>query len=560
MPSLDEILGDTLLFTAARGAKIEPVEVTGPFTCPDPKPRMPAEGADDEAIEWRLRHNSIWHWIHHGAAPGAFLDLTVRSRGMGMEYRHPVKVCDAVVLDHVRVQREGEIGWLDLPIEDRFVIRRYYSHTGRVEEGGTGLWQIRLGADPSAMIVLGYELGPDGIRPLSGDVGTDELPFMPEKTTPRGFEFIAGERRKAWVCVGPSRFVVAFELVVCREDNTYVPPGAIGFARMFPLVWVMGSENLQRVEAQVTVQRPKHGMTHGDPTMDSEVIALVTADANQDHVPIIPDDKHIPYWQDFFEYYDTDPATTFASREPESFDHVLQRKAEVTLADARHKRKRTIERCVFRLSPGLRPDLRVVGDSLKWPRQGQFDNVHLAPRMRLDFEQGGHRLSLDDIVMAPFCIHDCLHMHSRWSSMHHDKHLLGFDGFTPHRVPGAPTVPSNQTVFATFPSRSTLRYRAVAEPASAGQWQCFLHHGFGYVIDTWPAETVPVLGLEFSGRGALGLVEAAVVANAWSFDEPFSDMPDTSDGWARLYWRLRFGGTDSEVAERLTFDLAECLR
>jgi hypothetical protein len=560
MPSLDEILRDTLLFTGARGANIEPVEKTSPFVCPDPSPRMPSADADDEAIESRIRGNPIWHWLHNESTPGVFLNLTARSRGMGMQYRHPVKVCEAVVLDHVRVQREGELGFLDLPIQERFVIRRYFTRTGRVKDGGGGFWPIRLGLDPSAMVVLGFELGPDGIRPLSGEVETDELPFMPDPTTPRGFSFIAGERRKGFICVGPARYVVAFELVTCREDNTYVPPGAIGFARMFPLVWVMASENLQRVETQVTIQRPKHGMTHGDPTMDSEVIALVTADANQDHVPIVPDDKHIPYWQDFFEYYDTDPATTFAAREPEPFDHILQRTGEVTMVDARHRQKRVIEKCVFRLGFGLSPDRRVIGDSVKSPGQGQFDNVHLAPRMRLDFVQGGERVSLEDIAMAPFCIHDCLHMHARWSAMHRDKHLLGFDGFRPFAQAGAPAVPPNQTVFASFPDRRTLRYRAVADAVDAGEWQCFLHHGFAYVIDTWPARTVEVGPVQMTGEGALNLIKTAAAVNAFNFGEPFPDMPGTSDGWARVYWRLRFGGKGGDVAERLTFDLSECLR
>lgn len=257
------------------------------------------------------------------------------------------------------------------------------------------------------------------------------------------------------------------------------------------------------------------------------------------------------YWQDFFEYYDTDPATTFADREPASFDHVLQRKGEVTLADARHERKRTIERCVFRLPLGFGEEHRTIGNSEKEPRQGQFDNVHLAPRMRLAFEQDGHRVTLDDIVMAPFCIHDCLHMHSRWSAMHHDKHLLGFDGFTPHRVSGAPTVPRNQTIFASFPDRRTLRYRAVAEPATAGQWQCFLHHGFGYVIDVWPGLVNALL---------FRALDVAVDRAASLNSESYLDMPRDGDGWARLYWRLRFGGTFGRTAERLSFDLAECLR
>ncbi|MBC7893900.1 MAG: hypothetical protein H7066_00715 [Cytophagaceae bacterium] len=413
---------------------------------------------------------------------------------------------------------------------------------------------------------------------------------MPEKTTPRGLEFIAGDRTQAWVSIGNSRYLVILEMVTCREDNTYVPPGAIGFARMFPLVWAMANEDLERIEIQFTAQRPRHAMTHDDPTMERDIIAKVFADVNQDHVPIWPDEKHLPYWQDFFEYYVLDPAKEFKGREPETFDHPLQRRGEVTMVDSRQVEARKIDDCVFRLVVGTQPDRRVIGSSLKRPRQGQFDNVHLAPRMRVPAARGlrpseaarmvasieagsgsavvrdnasdpsARDVFVTEIVMAPFCIHDCLHLHTRWSAGHQDKHLRGFDGFTPHATRGAPAVPANQSVFVSFPTPYTLRYRAVAEPAAAGEWQCFVHHGFGYVIDTWPAPVLSALGIPVSGKAALDGIKVVAALNAFNHDEPLPDLSDDGDGWSRVYWRMRFGGKDDVIAERLTFDLDKCLR
>ena len=49
--------------------------------------------------------------------------------------------------------------------------------------------------------------------------------------------------------------------------------------------------------------------------------------------------------------------------------------------------------------------------------QGEFDNLHIAPRMTVkpDLLKLNPKLQgLDSIVMAPFCIHDCFHMHWRW--------------------------------------------------------------------------------------------------------------------------------------------------
>jgi hypothetical protein len=84
-----------------------------------------------------------------------------------------------------------------------------------------------------------------------------------------------------------------------------------------------------------------------------------------------------------------------------------------------------------------------------------------------------------------------------------------------------------------------------------------LHHGFGYVIDLWPAPSF--VGIAKS-RALFGTLKVVVNTDSVARKEPYSGMPDDGDGWARLYWRLRYGGTTSKVAERLTFDLAECLR
>lgn len=60
---------------------------------------------------------------------------------------------------------------------------------------------------------------------------------------------------------------------------------------------------------------------------------------------------------------------------------------------------------------------RTMVDAVKWPRQGQFDSIHLAPRMkadlllaRSDLQMPAYSDTLSEIIMAPFCEHDCMHV------------------------------------------------------------------------------------------------------------------------------------------------------
>jgi hypothetical protein len=589
MPKLDALLEATLLRTACHQTDTAPINVIKRFECPKPHPVFPEKSLNSTTGEHIIRNNHIWHWMNAGT-PGAFYKVTVRSRGMGMKYNMPVPVADAVVFDSVRVQRKAtgpnDPPWIDLPIRDEFVLAREFIRDGWIEDGKSSWWPIQLPVDASCMVVLGYELAEGDIPVPLKDKDSQFLDsFMPKKKAKGVFGFFAKDHKDAVVVVGPTKFVVVLEFVTVREDNTYVPPGAIGFARMFPLTWVMSSEAMGRIEIQTTVQRPKKGMSHDDPTMDDVIVPLVTADVNQDHVPIWPDDKHLPWWDAFFEYYETNAYTAFKGRDPTSFDHPLMRPGEISFVDNRHVEKRRIKDCVYRHVVGTPPDALAIGDSVKQPRQGQFDNIHMAPRMLLTFakdvddeeanrlisaiEAGGGSarknasktgtgfdVTLTDIVMAPFCIHDCLHFHTRWSTGHHVKALRGFSGFSPHMVRGATAVPENQSVFVSFPKQYMLRYRAIAEGVEAGDWQVFCHHGFGYVCDAWPGNAATN---QPPGELLLNGIKLAINMAAVGNDEPFS-LPDDGDGWSRLYWRLRFGGEDDQVVERLTFDLEKCMR
>ncbi len=132
-----------------------------------------------------------------------------------------------------------------------------------------------------------------------------------------------------------------------------------------------------------------------------------------------------------------------------------------------------------------------------------------------------------------------------------EKPTLGFSEGRPYSKAGAPAVPENQTVFASFPNDHTVVYRSVAEGCTAGEWQVFCHHGAGYAIAEWPHPASLV---------RLTMLSTAVHVLA---DAPFPIFPDMPVSWPAFYWRCRWTGDPSRrdvPVERLEFNLERCLR
>jgi hypothetical protein len=338
----------------------------------------------------------------------------------------------------------------------------------------------------------------------------------------------------------------------------------MGFARLHPHAFLIGNDDAaESFEITITMERPSKAMTHGDPEMEPDIGTLLVADTNDVHakidlnVPILRDLRAFPYTDVLYDYYETDYATALAKRRPGPHDHPQQRIGETTLADARWLVPRTLPNVITRNSPvaSSDPDIRRVA------RQGHFDNVHLAPRMRVEFrDRFNNKIVLDDIVMMNQCLHDCTHLHVRWSEFLDDPeaHLMtwGWKNGLPFAAPGAPAVPENQTVFASFPNRHTLRYRAIAERPGPGQLQVICHHGLAYAVGEWP--TTAAAGKRNS---LLALIRGLAFANS----EPWPH--DLTGGfpmsWAVFYWRVRYTRTipwngNASVA-RSEFDILACL-
>lgn len=332
--------------------------------------------------------------------------------------------------------------------------------------------------------------------------------------------------------------------MLCRERPDFVPGNLVGFCRIHPHALVWSSEDLDAVEVSVTLERPRKAMAC-DPSMDPPIGSLVVADTNDVRSASAWINLPIPYTDNLYDYYETEPYARFAGRPVGVDDHPRQAMGEVTLVDPR-RAERTIEANVKRRTPLVRGGSTIR----KVARQGQIDNVHLAARMKVDFEGTNGPVHLDQIVMINQCLHDCVHMHVRWTETLESPIMCGWGPRGPFSTPGAPAVPLNQVVFASFPSRHALTYRAVAERVRAGDVQVVFHHGAAYAVDTWPDGEA---WLKIAG------LHTAIAAEASLHDEPFrAQLPF---GWLEFYWRVRWTGSHGqEPVERLTFDLERCMR
>lgn len=166
----------------------------------------------------------------------------------------------------------------------------------------------------------------------------------------------------------------------------------------------------------------------------------------------------------------------------------------------------------------------------KWPRQGAYDSVHIAPKMT-----AGHpTVAPDPITMAPFCVHDCFHLHWRWGGMWsrpglivpNGRELHGWNALgQPHTEPGAPMVPVNQRVSVAIGTPSTVRYHADIDGVQAGTWQIVMHHGgaygVGHIATTAITRLVEVVKIAMPLIGGL--------------------LPSTTSNWGLREWATFYG-------------------
>jgi hypothetical protein len=238
----------------------------------------------------------------------------------------------------------------------------------------------------------------------------------------------------------------------------------------------------------------------------------------------------IPLWDNFFDYYYVDPPPgkyTLVTPADRGKDRIIPYSVTVHTV------------CDEDFAP---PDIASLRSVRKVAGQGEFDNIHLAPKMvfapNVVSDPDFRNLNLAPVTMAPFCVHDCFHMHWRWGKTYDERTTLGWDGQKPYTKAGAPMVPGNQGVVMDLLSPASLRYTATAEKCVAGQWQIIMHHGGAYALSANYKTTLAKIGQIF------GSVDG---------EQPPIASPDLRMTWTEYYWRLRYGHRGYNGFERLTW-------
>lgn len=533
MPSLDQILKDTMIFTAGGGQAGNMLTVDATVTTSTPQPTV----STDQNV---IQNNPVWTWQHETDVPETFKSISSLVRGMGMNYHMPMAVCDSISLQEVWITTAKDVK-CQLPVDPSCVLGKFKIDSGHIPASTTGFWQLEAQVDQSILIVYGYKVLANGtVQPLTDykNFGPDLMPDPGAGPAPaRSALWVPGPNQKgASVHLDFSlRVILAWSLTCCKERPDFTPgPPLMGVNRLFPHAMVMTSQPVKQIKALIVVNRPAtssmagplapepgSNLSVGD-TMLPNISPGLWTDAN-DSVAWIP----LPLWDRLFDYYTVNPISDG-----------MTNTTWVFAADGAKNTQRTGTGLIQRLDPVSK---QYAGRNfVKQARQGDFDNLHLAPRMAASPLLRIPNVGLDSIAMAPFCFHDCLHTHARWGAVYTDKPVMGFDNnFNPYSVAGAPTVPHNQEVDLNLIAPAGFGYQASAvmiggKLLDAGRWNVFFHHGMAYANAIWDDNLFATArsAVEFFAKNEL-------------------KGPDGTRSTACFYWRLVFGGTATTAMERV---------
>jgi hypothetical protein len=335
----------------------------------------------------------------------------------------------------------------------------------------------------------------------------------------------------------PSRVLVLVSLTPCREHDDFQPEapvtgGIAGMGRLYPQVMIKATFPIDGAEVAMRFKRPAFttitdGGACGCHEMNDRIGSLLVADTNRPDFTVagLP-----PHWNAIFAYYCDDPVGVLGLDKP--------------IALTSDSGERTAG-SVSRATPTLlgAPVVRKV------PRQGAFDNIHVAPRMKLPPEiagvalpgsdkivplsdvvvRAGHTVSFEEIVMAPICAHDCFHGHWRWGDDTATRATFGWDATGPNRVPGAPMVPLHHEVVLVLDSGNAFTVKERSQPAKEippDTWELFGSPGYAYGLS---ARTLGLKGGRVSVQAVTEVIFVDKDAN------PITAM----DSWAVFYFLAR---------------------
>lgn len=516
MPNLDALLTGTMLGEAS------------------PKPRwqstwapLPVADAPSRLDPDNFEENPIWHFDSPVFAGAGVQVANVTCRVRSMDYMK-MQVLDLIEWGPMLLDSSSH-GTVSLPLTPEFLISSRYVKEGTIPQSADGYWRLEANVDQSFEMVFGFEIPPGEMASPCFPIAAVDL--SSKLLTPREliYEDVAavlhtepGSQGMATLRVPPLRVIVVVSLVCCKERYDFVPHNVLGTGRIYPLLMAIANLPLNKLVGSVRLARPgrtMHSQIMGE-VMTSKIGSAFFTDRNE---PKLLSEKALPFWDDVFEYYDIDPPTGSYK--------------VVTPSDK--GRERVIRDGVWAHdgSPSALDSPRAVR---KVAGQGEFDNFHLAPKMIAPaslLSLNPDLKGLENVTMAPFCVHDCFHMHFRWGDDADEIYTWGWVGQNPYAKAGAPLVPGNQEVTVQVLSPVSFRYTATAENPVPGQWQIVMHHGGAYA-------------LSFDREAFAATIAVRAEDNFWLTRNIYGEE---TVPWTTFYWRLRYGVYSTGQIERLTW-------
>ena len=465
-------------------------------------------------------------------------------------------VCEKISFENVIVVSESGKVSDALPLTDTFLLKKFYLPEGKIKSfrrstAGSGshyLYPLEAEVDKSFLFVFAYDF-PDGVNGDPVPVNIDETfekDFMPSPTRPS--ESAAGPGHHVTVTVKPLRVLVFTSLVCCKERDDFDPGNLLGGGRMIPYVTVIANQPLSDVFTTVVHKRPDnmtmlgHHHHHSHSNMNSKIENGLWADNNEPNM--IPGaGVPSPFWDNLFDCYKVGNSSgTYEVVKPD-------------------KPARTVKDAIQTLS--VVPNV-LIGDKKPYSnrnfkrvkRQGAFDNIHVAPTMTSSDRPAGAPWYADRVFMAPFCEHDCLHTHWRWSVATASRQNLGWSeddgkGLTigrPNQVAGAPMVPENQVVRIKISSDSEWEYRVHAngrsaekylEPIPAGTFTLVNLHGSAYALSV---NATQFFLAKTYVSSMISLFYEPALSHTGGWIDIQNQQEVLSSDSVYLYWHLRYGG------------------
>lgn len=525
-------------------------------------PPQPVPDIDPKGMWERISNNwslseailaaRLWNWKLQ--APNKVVDMACRGREAGYRLFSVLPKVTFGLNGEPKVKVTTKTGQVvELPLEAKFLLGQFFVQGGTIPKGKRTLWPLEARHDSGIVLVFVYEPSFDA----TGNIKLPLAPFTPTgagKWDPvRAQEKVlmdamapAGGNKDAWLeaMTGPfmhvssvqasagaqlgavtnetkttkvvrPRIVVALSLGMCRERADFEPGGLVGMAKIFPNIMVCSAVPLKTLAGTVKIERSPattpldagNGSVMGTCCgATTEVGAMLVADANE-----IGSLSQKPFWGGTFAYVETAANVRFAGKRLKVVDrtHASDRKYDKGTRHLVRRETGMLTAEYWKSLFGFRAqELKGVE---KVSGQGEFDNLHLAPSLKLDLAKwvyqpmGGSEYYVPDPIeytvdpaachtekvwMAPFCSHDCYHTHWRWSSKESAEWTFGWNATGPYKVAGAPMVPHYQSVELELHGASSFSYHALSaygETHIPGTWDVIMHHGSAYAqsIANW---------------------------------------------------------------------------